>query len=1071
MPDRHLPFLIAPVVLGAIVAAVTAPAVVPERDQPGHLEHLHVQETVEAVLAEDGQIRDARLRTHTTATGGGRVEILDPTVTEGLREPGRLRRPPVEEGRSAWRPDLDGTHRRETLARLEPADVPLVVRVRYELDGAPVSAEELRGATGEAVVRVQLRNPTAEPHTVEVDADGRTLRQDVGVSLPLLTEARVELDDSWRDVTTDHGRSGADAAGVTSVVWSSALFTPFGSDTAELEIRGRVDGAAPPSLRVEATPVTSDTSDLLALVADRAGDEGVADAVAAFLAAAVADGLTGAAEGAGALGDGLARLRDELGQAGAGLDDLADVDPDALAADALDDLAGALDPDALLADLLDPAAMPDLDLASALDALDPAALLADADLEGILDAVLADLAGDLDLDGLEIDPDLLEQALRDRLADVDLGLGLADLLARIGLGDVADGDLPDTLLELDLAEALATWLEDLDPAELVERLEGSDLDDALQDLDLAALLAEQLGERTLGDLLGEVELPGLFDLLAEFDGLELALAAVLTPLLDELDLAVPGRSAAELEAVADGLRDAIGALAALSDALATSPDADSATAAGSPSTQELIGVADRLSGLLGDAARTLHDHDLAVLDDVERHLAVAAVGLDDAHRVVDAMAGDTDDGAAGRAQRLGRALAEIDAAVDAATEHTGAARGELEQRLGGIGDDLASAAGEVDRVRAALTGQDGTAGPDGTAADADTTDLTETLAALRHDLGGLLTTVDAVGDDLAGLGDLEELLLAGAADVGAPAEELLPEDLGERLAALPLASLLEEVRLADLLAGLDLELDAGQLLGQLDPDGLVTWLRGQQLTVAELLEALGVDPAEAFAGLDLPELADLLDELDLDLDLDALLADLGLDPADLAPDLDLERLLADVVWPELADALGDADLDALLAELLPDPAELFAGLPLPDLESLLGGLDLDALLGQLGLDALGDLDLLVDGLLAGLGELLSGTGELADALRRLLDEGVDRLSDQLDDEALEARRDLALVAALEARAEEAQPTPPPAGAEASASYVLTMRPSDPDRGPLAAALGLLGMAGGLELLRRRTTGG
>ena len=239
-------------------------------------------------------------------------EDRDRGSVEGELEPdGELRR--------AWvRQHLLDDGGRRTGERLEEIDeerIPIAVRVRYELDGESVRAEQLRGATGEAVVRIELRNPTSETRTVDLPGGGE---EEVDVTLPLVAEGLLEFDDSWREIRADVARPAPAPDGGTRLRWSSALFEPVASATSRIEIRADVEGATLPHLEVEAIPATA-TNDLLQLVRDRATEGGTADAVAAFIADNLGDGLGGAADGADELAGGLEQTREGAGELNAAI--------------------------------------------------------------------------------------------------------------------------------------------------------------------------------------------------------------------------------------------------------------------------------------------------------------------------------------------------------------------------------------------------------------------------------------------------------------------------------------------------------------------------------------------------------------------------------------------------------------------------------------------------------------------------------------------------------------------------------------------------------------------------------
>ena len=1132
--QRTARFAAIPLVWGMVVGLLVGPfEAVHAGAADGEVEELRLLETVEVLLEPDGVPDRATLHSRLDARGHGSVEITDPVLSPDVRTRSWWQRAPERRADAVvWRLDLDEPQTRETTSPYPSEALPLGVRVRYELDGQPVDAEELEGASGEAAIRVQLRNPTAEPRPILVGSGGDETLETVDVALPFLAEAVFSVDDSWRSVDADRGRVSAGIDGGSEVRWSASLFEPLGSPTAEIEIRGEVDDATLPSLVVDATPVTADTSDLLAVADDLLTERATVDAVGAFLAALLADAVGGAADGARGIADGLGEIEAALGDAAGEFDAM---DPDALADDALAALGDELDPAALLAEAFDPSVfdpsallddldpgelLDELDLATLLEDLDPAALLADADLAAMLEELLAQL--DPALDEVEIPADALERMLRDVLDGLDLEATLADLLAGIDLdalledvvlddldlSDLLAGlDLEERLAEVDLAAILEGLIEDLDPIELDPEL-------------LEQVLLDLAGDRTVGELIAETGLDELLAvLLAEAD-LEIDIAVLLAAALDELDLELPTIEAEKIERLGDklaGLLELTGqAVAAAAEVVAKVEQAeeDLPGAIEAAPTEELADVAFGLADRIRDAAELLRALDLAGFSDVEQRLDEAVAELDAALDLVDGLDSD-EERRAQLADRLSRARAHTDDARSGLADvraEVEAGLGDAAERLEGIADELDGLGGVLadEDLLAELIG-DGVLTPIGDAAR----EVQRLLGEIESGLAGAVAKVDELAEAVDEEIDLGELLVELLEGRAFDLEPVLSEGIEKLLAEVedvPLAELIEQIELSELLAGLDLELDPAELLAGLDLDAVLA-----ELDLAELLELAGIGIDDLLAGLDVIDVAELLDELDLP-DLAELLDRLGLEPADLlagldltevlddidlaeaigglldeidfaeladlldAEDLDLAAvleaggidpaaLLDDVAFPDLADLLGEDALDRLLADLVPDPAELLADLDLPGVEALLDELDLDMadLLAELGLDDLGDLDELVEGLLEAIVALAEGSGELAAGLDELGAEGLGQLVSQLDDDAARAQREIAQLKALGDRAIDAQPTGIPTGAEVGARYRFVMEP-DPGPPVVTIAIGVLVLgllAGAGEFARRR----
>ena len=1041
-----------------LVPMLVAPVQAAERGE-GTLTELAILETVEAHLASDGTPESAKLHTRLDARGQGTVELVDPTYTSGLRERGRVFTPATEDGQVIWDLNFRGTGMttRRTVAEYPTDAMPISARIRYELDGDPVSADELRGSTGEAAVLVQLRNTTSEPTGVVVGSGADRQLEAVDLALPLLAETEVRLDDSWTGLATDAGRIGADSHGAT-VAWSSAPFEPFGSTNVELEVRGQVRNASLPSLEVDATPVTRASSELLATAEDLLTERATIDAVSAFLAATLGEALDGLTEGTAQLARGL----DELGTGvEEGLGDLEDLDPEALAADAFADVEDALDPAGLDLPDLDPADLlegleDDLDTAALLDQLDPeallgefdpAALLADADLDELIELLLAEVFEELPALGL--DDDVIESALAEALDELGEQVTFEELLSAL--------DVAALLEDIDLDAALADAFDDVDlGAVLADVSEQIDVDTLLDDVDLDGLLADLLAgldlglgdvggliddvtaDATIGELLGDVDVADLVAVLGADAELELEVAATLAALLEQLDVELPTVGQAELEALGHALEAALttvesvsvaasGALERLEDAPGTIED---------PPFDDLAGVAEGLGQSLSEISEVLAGLDGRLFDPVAAALGDADTGLSAVRESLEALESDLDEEQAAQLEPARAAIATVEDAVAAGLSGIDEARADLDAFSGEL-DSLAVGTAELADALRDPTLLDGLGEGVQPATDA----VAEVLAGLRtadEELTALLTRVDALAAGVDEEIALEDLLLEALADRELDLEPLLVGGVEGLLALLDdvtVAELLELTGLAELLDDLDLDVGLADLLADLALDDLTGLLDEADVDLATLLEDLDLDVADLLADVDL---TGLLDALDLaDLDLGVLLDDLDVDPADLLAGLDLETLLDDIDltavlgatlegldFGDIEDALAEIDLD--LAELLAaaglDPADLLAQVETPDLTDLLDDVDFDALIADLGLDPaalladvdlpgleglLDELDLDLDALLAeagldDLGDLDELVGGLLEALAGLAEGGEELAAglSQLADEGI-----------------------------------------------------------------------
>lgn len=978
----------------------------------------------------------------------------------------------------------------ETTTDVPAEALPIAASLRYVADGRALAPDELPDHTGEVVVGVELRNTSAASRTISYGTVDGTVEEDVDVAIPLAVDVVVELDGDWTGASTEVGTVTARPDGGTHVRWQAALFEPFGSRVTRFELRATAAAADPPRLRIEAWPITTASAPLLAATDDLLVERATTDAVAAAVASVLQDAVAASAEGADELGGGIEELG--AGLAGA-LDELDELDPDALLEQALQGLAAQLDVDTVLDDLL--ADLIDLPETEQLLAdLDPAALLADAGLDDVLEELLAaalpgpEVLAGLDPEDLGLDPAaLIEQLdlgalLGETLAELDLGALLADQLADLELAAL----LEEALADVDTAELLAEVLADLDPAALLEQLDDEVLERLLAELaaDLAEqlpglldperlreALLEQLGDRTLGELIADADLTMLVALLLGTDDLEFEVAALLAVLLDELEVELPTVGAPELErfvraigtklVLVDGLIAKLEALAAAVD------EFDETLPRGVVDTDqraELAALAEGLADRLRDAsdAPVL---DLTPFDRLDASIAAADERLDAATTAVTEAEDTLGPDAAPALVPIRDAVVAAGDALTGATEHAAAAREASRAAVADLTGELAELAAALEAAALELAATPPAAGtgatdPAGTGAPAplDLQDLLDELLAglleLRAGLAELAATITELAEELEDDIDLGELLQRALDEATidlAPVVRSLQERAAERLADVRL----EDLPLEELLAEIDLDLDLAELvtelLAELELPDLAELLEDIELDLTELIAALDLDLAELLVPLvdELPDLTELLADLDPAPLLDAieeavgpeLLAELveGVlpDPAELAALL--AAAFEELDPPELTELLEDLDLDlaALLAAAGLTPEELFDA---PDLDpaALLDALDLDpeVLAPQLGLDTLAELDAVAEGVLEGVAGLAAGAEALTDGLEALADEGLENLVAWLDEDNREVQRDLALLRELGDRARTAGTAPSPDDVAGSVRYEL-----------------------------------
>ncbi len=677
---------IAAVAAVAALALTTsfAPAAVIADAADGGIEELLLHEALEATFDADGELTEARVRTSIDVRGDGPVTLELP-ARPGLRRTDGFAQPSVTDGTASFELDLDGAVRRDTVVDVDADDLPLLLRARYELDGEPVRARDLAGASGEATIRLLLRNLTAEGrYLVHTTAD-RPVVSERDVAVPLAARVVAELDGSWSAVEVDGGNVAPLGRSRSATTWSGTILQPLTDDgEVEVEIRGVVDDATLPEIVVDAAPLYRVEGSELARLVDLLDDRRVDDALLAFGLAGLAEGLgelrggleeltagleeleAGAAElangiaeaaegasefavGLGELAAGVAALADGLGELAAGARALAEGSA-AYAAGVTEASRQVAIPDP--GDLGDLAALP-----VALRGLAGGARELEAGARTLADG-LDEPLGDLDLTGVaEVVEALVANAealveIADALADLDEQALVANLHA------LADG-LAETVADLD---AVLASLPEGTPEEVVATIEGAR--DVLAGTEQtvrenAQAIAAELAE--VGAQLGALA-AGLAELATDLDGVDLDDLAALT----------------EVPRAVEGLADGIGELAGGLEEVAAGAE---------------TGFAELADGLDG----------LAQLDDALAELAVGARELADGAAGV---AEGTGQSAAG-AGELARGTRELEGAGGALAGGLFEASGGARELRGGVGG--AAEGGEGLTEGAGALGEEGVA--------------------------------------------------------------------------------------------------------------------------------------------------------------------------------------------------------------------------------------------------------------------------------------------------------------------------------------------------------------------------
>lgn len=224
------------------------------RDQPQPLT-VSSRESVHASLDATGSQLDTRLYTHLTVWGHGRYRIVDPSSTEGLRSLSGFAAPNTYAGAAVWNLQVNGITQRRTVAEFTKT-LPISIRVRYELDGQPLTPQSLVGRSGHLRVTYEVLNETSRPTRLTFqDGEGRIVEETVDVATPYVGQLRTNLPSEFSQVAAPRGDVVADGRGNSEVTWSLVLFEPIGEVRQRLTYTARVTNVELPPARAEFVPI------------------------------------------------------------------------------------------------------------------------------------------------------------------------------------------------------------------------------------------------------------------------------------------------------------------------------------------------------------------------------------------------------------------------------------------------------------------------------------------------------------------------------------------------------------------------------------------------------------------------------------------------------------------------------------------------------------------------------------------------------------------------------------------------------------------------------------------------
>lgn len=320
--------------LAAVVTAMSWPT--QAADGGGNVDVVNT-ETVQVLTDATGEIDEMKLFEQLQLTGDGSVEVLNPTVTDGMRDLDGFGGFDTEGNDQVVNEDVDGERTVRSVSDFD-GDLPVSIKVAYVLNGEAIEPDDLVGRSGELQVRFTVTNETGKIQPLKVtDETGKKVTKDVEVFVPLVGRLTTNLPSSFHHVTSGSAEVAGDSNGGTRLDFSMTMVPPIGLATAEFGYVAQVDDAVAPAATLSAIPVDPFANSSLGAGAQalQAGQKAGDDLVT--VAGVVDANLLKLRDGAGQLLEGLVALRKGSEALRTGL-----VDAAAPGAEALAEGAGAL---------------------------------------------------------------------------------------------------------------------------------------------------------------------------------------------------------------------------------------------------------------------------------------------------------------------------------------------------------------------------------------------------------------------------------------------------------------------------------------------------------------------------------------------------------------------------------------------------------------------------------------------------------------------------------------------------------------------------------------------------------
>jgi putative membrane protein len=277
------------------------------------------RETVQAKLNSDGEVEKARLYSQLTVLGEGKVNVLDPTSSKGLRDLDGFSAPLVRDGKAQYSIDVDGREDRRTVADFT-GEMPVTLKAAYTLDGKKVKPQDVVGKSGTLEATYTVVNRTAEPTEITYkDGKGQDITETMDLVTPYVGTLQVVVPGKFADVVAPFADVAGDGRGGTAAKWTLVLFDPLGAPAQQLTWTAQVTDAELPPATLQVVPVAPNGNQVLSN-SEISISEGATAAAALTAGAYKIDGkVLELRDGARQILDGLSQLSDGADALNAGL--------------------------------------------------------------------------------------------------------------------------------------------------------------------------------------------------------------------------------------------------------------------------------------------------------------------------------------------------------------------------------------------------------------------------------------------------------------------------------------------------------------------------------------------------------------------------------------------------------------------------------------------------------------------------------------------------------------------------------------------------------------------------------